>query len=282
MNSWYARYPGDYMRDTSHLSLSEHGAYNRLLDHYYSTGRSLPASKDAVYRICGAFGETERAAVDSILSQFFTLTEDGYHNPRSDRELAKRRELKISLSRRGQRGANARWRKTSEDKSVDGDGQGHASANGRGNGQTMEEPQPHPQPHPKPQPEKPHTMSPPSAAAVCRELLGFWNENRGVLSEALKLTPKREEKLRARLKADPDFEATFKTALVKAKGVPFLCGSGERGWKASFDWFIANDENCLRVIEGRYDETPRKGGTPNGDWWMSKAASLTKNSFSPI
>jgi hypothetical protein len=33
-NQWYAHYPGDYGRDTAHLSLVEHGAYR--------PGRCLP------------------------------------------------------------------------------------------------------------------------------------------------------------------------------------------------------------------------------------------------
>ena len=35
---WYSFYPGDYGRDTGHLSLIEHGAYRTLMDHYYATG----------------------------------------------------------------------------------------------------------------------------------------------------------------------------------------------------------------------------------------------------
>jgi uncharacterized protein YdaU (DUF1376 family) len=43
MNPWFKRYVGDYLRDTSHLSLSEDGAYNRLLDRYYAASTPLPA-----------------------------------------------------------------------------------------------------------------------------------------------------------------------------------------------------------------------------------------------
>ena len=30
-------------------------------------------------------------------------------------------------------------------------------------------------------------------------------------------------------------------------------GSGDRGWRANFDWFVANDTNIRRVLEGCYD-----------------------------
>ena len=38
-NFWYPHYPGDYGRDTGHLSLIEHGAYRLLLDHCYMTAK---------------------------------------------------------------------------------------------------------------------------------------------------------------------------------------------------------------------------------------------------
>jgi uncharacterized protein YdaU (DUF1376 family) len=104
MNSWYARYPGDYGRDTAHLSLTEHGAYGLLLDHYYSTGNPLPVGQDALYRICSAFTDTERAAVDSVVAQFFKAGPDGYRNARADREIVRRAEQKQKLSDAGRRG----------------------------------------------------------------------------------------------------------------------------------------------------------------------------------
>lgn len=103
----------------------------------------------------------------------------------------------------------------------------------------------------------------PAAPGVCRDLLGFWNENRGSLAEVLKLTAEREHKVAARLKADPAFPETFKAAVLKAKATPFCCGSGGRGWRANFDWFIANDTNCFAVLEGKYDEA--KGGFHRAD-----------------
>ncbi len=91
-NIWYARYPGDYARDTAHLLLVEHGAYTLLLDHYYSTAAPLPSDISALYRICRAFDETEQKAVDSILRQFFRLEANTFHNSRADAELVRRAE----------------------------------------------------------------------------------------------------------------------------------------------------------------------------------------------
>ena len=131
-NPWYARYPGDYARDTAHLSLVEHGAYTLLLDHYYSTSAALPADITALYRICRAFDETERKAVDSILRQFFNLQSNTYHNSRADMEIVRRTEQHERLSSSGRRGAEKRWK----------DGQAISQAIG----QVVASPQPQPQP----------------------------------------------------------------------------------------------------------------------------------------
>jgi uncharacterized protein YdaU (DUF1376 family) len=108
-NSWYARYPGDYGRDTAHLSMIEHGAYGLLLDHYYSTAAPLPADVTALYRVCRAFDQSERDAVDCVLSQFFELRSDGYHNGRADMELVKRDEHHDRLSTGARKTNEKRW-----------------------------------------------------------------------------------------------------------------------------------------------------------------------------
>ena len=83
--NWYPRYPGDYMRDTAHLSLTEHGAYNVLLDHYYATGGPLPDRHEALIRICRAYEDTEKQAVKSVADAFFPVNGDGMrHNRRAD------------------------------------------------------------------------------------------------------------------------------------------------------------------------------------------------------
>jgi len=108
-NVWYAHYPGDYGRDTAHLSLAQHGAYRLLLDHYYSTGAPLPSDVRAVQRICRAFEQSEIEAVAYILAHFFDLRTDGYHNARADAELARQAEIRERLSTSGRRGAKKRW-----------------------------------------------------------------------------------------------------------------------------------------------------------------------------
>ena len=66
----------------------EHGAYRLMLDHYYATGKSLPADTALLYRICKAHSKAEKAAVELVAGTFFYLNGDGsMHNKRADKEI---------------------------------------------------------------------------------------------------------------------------------------------------------------------------------------------------
>jgi hypothetical protein len=83
------------------------------------------------------------------------------------------------------------------------------------------------------------------------------------LPQVLEFGPERRDKCRRRLARDPKkFIDQFTRAVIKAQETPFLYGDGDRGWKADFDWFIANDRNVIRVLEGRYDSGAR--ASPDG------------------
>ncbi|HYN54375.1 MAG TPA: YdaU family protein [Methylotenera sp.] len=102
--NFYKRYVGDIQRDTGHLSLSEFGAYDRLLDHYYATEQPLPADFDACCRIARAMTKDERKAVLSILKQFFKLTDAGYVQGRAEKEIADAQPAMVSARLNGQKG----------------------------------------------------------------------------------------------------------------------------------------------------------------------------------
>jgi hypothetical protein len=54
----------------------------------------------------------------------------------------------------------------------------------------------------------------------------------------------------------------FRAAVLKSQSTPFLCGSNDRGWRANFDWFVANSRNVYRVLEGTYDGTGQRLKSP--------------------
>ena len=93
----------------------------------------------------------------------------------------------------------------------------------------------------------------------------FWQS----LPEVKTLTSERLKKCRSRIyQAVRDgcleqYLADFSEAVKKAQQTPFLRGEGARGWRASFDWFVANNVNIYAVIEGKYDG-PAAGPT-NGN-----------------
>lgn len=90
---WYPRYVGDYMKKTQHLSMLEHGAYTLLMDYYYSQNQPLAANASVLQRVCRAFASAEQDAVQSVLTQFFTLRDGFYHNERADEEILKRGKI---------------------------------------------------------------------------------------------------------------------------------------------------------------------------------------------
>jgi len=86
--NFYKRFIGDYIRDTAHLSMLEHGAYTMLLDAYYATEKPFPNDMNTLYRICRAVKKEEKVAVFSVISQFFKLSAEGfYFNSRADIEI---------------------------------------------------------------------------------------------------------------------------------------------------------------------------------------------------
>ena len=102
-DAYYTWYPGDYMKRTGELSILEHGAYRVMLDHYY--GRpGLPSDRDLLYRICRAFTQEERDAIDRVAAKFFNVEGDRLVNSRAEKEIEKRRLYSEAQSERGKLG----------------------------------------------------------------------------------------------------------------------------------------------------------------------------------
>jgi uncharacterized protein YdaU (DUF1376 family) len=105
---YYHFYPGDYLRDTSGLSLIEHGAYNLLLHHYYSLDGCVPDEKPRLYRLCGATAQEEQVAVEYVLKIYFPSINGKLSNRRADLELAARHRFLEEQSRKGRLGGRPR------------------------------------------------------------------------------------------------------------------------------------------------------------------------------
>ena len=90
------------------------------------------------------------------------------------------------------------------------------------------------------------------------EIQTRWNEifEQSNISTIKKLTSQRRQKLKARLQEfskDEIFEA-----MNKIKDSSFCQGIGGKGWAATFDWMIFNDNNLTKILEGQYDDKKPK------------------------
>lgn len=101
--NYYERHIGDYLKDTAHLTLLEHGIYTRLLDVYYTREGSIP-ERDAA-RLVGARSQEERDALAVILGEFFELVDGAYVQARCDREIERFQEKREKAAQ----SAKARW-----------------------------------------------------------------------------------------------------------------------------------------------------------------------------
>jgi len=110
--NFYKRFIGDIQAKTGGLSLAEFGAYDRLLDHYYSTEQPVPT--DEIYRICRAMSGAERAAVDRVLAKFFDHTPEGYTQSKADEVIAKALPLIEAARVNGKRGGRPPKNKTQQ------------------------------------------------------------------------------------------------------------------------------------------------------------------------
>jgi len=103
---YYRFFPADYLRDTRRLTLLQHGAYRILIDEYMGAG-GLRGDLDGMCRVCGALSGEERAAVEFVLSEFFTKAGPTWKHKRCDEEL----EHLSSKTFAARDSALARWKK---------------------------------------------------------------------------------------------------------------------------------------------------------------------------
>lgn len=99
-------FPGDYLRDTLHLTWYEDLAYRRLLDVYYTLEKPLPADRELLYKLIRANTAEQRKAVEKVLAEFFT--EYGPKSHRFFSQVRARAEVKSYQNWRKQAALNGR------------------------------------------------------------------------------------------------------------------------------------------------------------------------------
>jgi hypothetical protein len=103
-----------------------------------------------------------------------------------------------------------------------------------------------------------------------KTLVEIFQQQNQSLPEVKALAAERLKKCRSRIdQAVRDgclerYLEDFKEAVKKAQQTPFLRGEGTRGWRASFDWLVANHVNIYAVLEGKYDGPAAQQNNGNG------------------
>ncbi len=98
-------YIADYLGDTSHLGMAEHGAYLLLLFHYWRTQQALPDDEQQLQRITRGSKAEWKAVAPTVRAFFKETTINGVRvlvHSRVEREMAeakKRSEAKRNASR---------------------------------------------------------------------------------------------------------------------------------------------------------------------------------------
>ena len=102
---YYPHNIADYRKDTSHLTLLEHGIYRQLLDSYYLD--EIPLSNDLakLMRSHSVRTAEEQQSLQNVLTDFFELTENGYIHKRCDDVIAQYH----GKSDKARASAMARW-----------------------------------------------------------------------------------------------------------------------------------------------------------------------------
>jgi uncharacterized protein YdaU (DUF1376 family) len=264
--TWMPLYIGDYLADTMHLNATEHGAYLLLLMHSWRVG-PLPTDDRSLASIARCDLPTWRRIAPTV-RQFFSEADSGLVQGRLERERAEAIQNSGRRAAKARKAAEARW-------------SGDAASNAPSMPNAVLAACP--SPSPSPVRATPSTLSPngessegesPAGAddapplpakkkppAIPAELLidmvAAWNEAvAGVLPQVTELSPKRAQRLRARIaeRWTKDPLGKWRAYIAAILSSSFLRGESPRGWRADFDWAIRPD-SPIAVAEGKYRDS---------------------------
>ncbi len=109
--NYYPHHIGDFNSATRHLTRLERSVYRDMLDLYYDTEAPLMLDMDVLCRLLIARSNEERTAVEQVLNEFFTETEEGWRHSRCDSEIEKYHAQREAKSAAGKASAAKRAQK---------------------------------------------------------------------------------------------------------------------------------------------------------------------------
>lgn len=248
---WYKKNIGDYAKKAARLSMLQHGAYNQLMDACYDR-EQFPTRDQAIEWVWASSAE-EIAAVDFVLSRFFTLENGVYLQQRIQDEVdqyLKRAEVnkRIALERE----ANRKKKSTNKHEPC---------TSGK---QPVNEAPPNQEPvtsNQEPRTSSKDTLSNKSDSSGKAEnqssrvlsIFSYWAEVMGKSLSQCKLTPKREKAIKGRLKDGYTVEQ-IKKAIENCRADPFSMGKNDRQKPFNdIELICRSGEKLEGFIDGRVD-----------------------------
>lgn len=238
-NFWYPREPQRYLTDTQWCDHATEVAHVRLIDTFYALGVPLNDCKEELQNI-GKIKDHDYARVRGNLERLGWTFDGGKLRHKKIEatllEMAEERQAQFARTKAATEARNAKRNEqrdgernvvpttttiTTTTKETDTE---TTTATNNGKDKRVS-----------------------SLSLV--EVFDAWNASG--LKPCLVLSDKRRRSLAQRIKED-FFSQNWRSAIKKICESDFCRGKSERGWIASFDWFIQPDTSA-KVMEGKYD-----------------------------
>lgn len=256
---------GDYRKDTVHLSRLEHGIYRDLIDWYYLEEQPIPKETQSVMRRLRLATDEEAKALENVLADFFTLSDDGFRQARIDDEIAQYHANCEKNQQNGKKGGRPKKEKT---QSVSSGLPNETQVKAKKTLTNNQEPLTNNQFKEVP------TVLVPDLAGQAREadrpascptqkLIDLYHQHLPMLPRVEVMNDTRRKHLAARWRSvvtekeiatsqDPRAQAIefFDWYFSRVAQSPFLTGKS-KNWRADFD-FLVNPQKFTKVVEGHY------------------------------
>jgi uncharacterized protein YdaU (DUF1376 family) len=233
----------DWTRDTAHLSVEEEGVYRRLLDHYYETESPIPAETHPLIRRLRLAGHEK--ALEIILSEFFVLESDGYHQSNCDKNIAAYHAKAETNRSNGRKGGRPEKPKENPD------GFEIEPTNNLNHKPLTTNQEPEDKSSCDQQAE-----SPKGAKFSYKDIQDAYNE---ICSPTFPACAVMNDKRKRQIKAMGAIEfmgskpftmgiEVWRQYFADCLTDPHWCGQNDRGWRADFD-FVTNTKNVIKLME---------------------------------
>lgn len=232
-------YVADYLGDTQHLSVEQHGAYLLLLMAMWRAGGRLPSDATKLARIVRLSPARWLKIADDVLA-FFDHEGGEITQKRLSAEREKAAEKHERRVSAGSQGGRAKALKSKD----------QVPSNAKAKLCHSSEPEPEKKTDPSgsvvggADATEPDDADLAFAAYNAEAVAAGW-------PKAMKLDTRRRAALKARL-AECGGIAGWRDALARARASPHCCGQNDRGWTADLD-FLLQPRSFNRLREGSYD-----------------------------